>query len=139
MADVFTKTKRSEVMSLIRAKNTKPEIALRKLVSSEFYPLGYRYKIHYGKLPGKPDVAFVSRKVAIFVDGSFWHGYKLVKKKQLLTEKYWLPKIQRNMERDRENNRSLKRMGWKVVRVWEHDIFKSPDRVLDKVRRALRR
>ncbi len=138
MADVFSKKKRSEVMSLIRSKNTKPEIALRKLVSAAAYPLGYRYRLHYKKLPGRPDIAFVSKKIALFVDGSFWHGYRL-KNGQALPRKYWLPKIKRNMERDKEINRALRKMGWKVVRIWEHDLKKNPDKALKLVMRALKK
>src|ERR1039458_8764852 len=101
--DIFSKKKRSEIMSLIRSTNTKPEIAFRRLVSSTTYPLGYRYRLHYKGLPGKPDVVFVAKKVAFFVDGAFWHGYKL-KQGQKLPRKYWLPKIKRNMQRDKEVN-----------------------------------
>ncbi|HEY4526896.1 MAG TPA: very short patch repair endonuclease [Candidatus Paceibacterota bacterium] len=138
MADVFSKKKRSEIMALIRSKNTKPEIALRKLVSATAYPLGYRYQLHYKKLPGKPDIVFVSKKVAVFVDGSFWHGHRL-KNGQALPRKYWLPKIKRNMERDKEVNLELKKMGWKVIRVWEHDLKKNQKKTLDTIMRILNR
>jgi len=138
MTDVFSKTKRSEVMSLIRSTNTKPEIAFRKLISSTLYPKGHRYRLHYKKLPGKPDVVFVKKKVAVFVDGSFWHGHRLKKGQTNLSRRYWLPKIKRNMERDKSVNRRLRKMGWKVVRVWEHDIRKRPERTLDAVVRALK-
>lgn len=137
MADIFSKKKRSQVMSLIRATNTKPELALRKLVSAALYPLGYRYRLHYKKLPGKPDVAFVSKKVAVFVDGAFWHGYKFRKGETNLSQEYWLPKIKKNMRRDKEVNRRIRRMGWKIVRVWDHDLKKRPEESLDKIRRAL--
>jgi DNA mismatch endonuclease (patch repair protein) len=136
MADVFSKKKRSEAMSLIRSKNTKPEIALRKLLSSALYPKGYRYRLHYAKLPGKPDVAFVSKKVVAFVDGSFWHGYRM-KKGQRLSKKYWRPKIENNMKRDARVNARLRKSGWKVLRIWEHDLKKNPDRVLGRIKRAL--
>lgn len=138
MADIFTKEKRNEIMSLIRSKNTKPELALRKLISSSLYPLGYRYRIHYKKVPGSPDVVFVSKKVAVFVDGSFWHGYKLKKSGKSVPKKYWLPKIERNIQRDREVNRKLKKLGWTVIRVWEHDLKKNPSKVLEAIRTALK-
>lgn len=137
MTDVFSKAKRSEVMSLIRSTNTRPEIAFRKLISSLLYPLGYRYRLHYWKLPGKPDVVFVRKKVAIFVDGSFWHGHRLRKGQTNLSREYWLPKIKRNMLRDKSVNRKLRKMGWKVVRVWEHDVRKRPEKILGAVMRSL--
>jgi DNA mismatch endonuclease (patch repair protein) len=138
MADVFSKQKRSEIMSLIRSKNTKPEIALRKLVSAAFYPKGYRYRIHYKKLKGRPDIAFVSLKVAVFMDGAFWHGYQFEKRKKKLPKKYWVPKIEENMRRDRRTNARLKKLGWKVVRVWGHDVKKKPDRVIERIAAALK-
>src|SRR5581483_1224582 len=126
MPDVLSKKKRSEVMSLIRSRNTKPEIALRKIVSTALYQKGYRYRIHYKRLPGSPDLAFVSQKVAVFVDGAFWHGYTFKKIKGRLPEKYWHAKILGNIKRDKKINRALKRSGWKVVRIWEHDLIKKP-------------
>ena len=138
MTDVFSKAKRSEVMSLIRSKNTKPELALRKLVSAALYPKGYRYRLHYEKLPGKPDIAFVSKRVAVFVDGSFWHGHRYKKGQTNLSRSYWLPKIKHNMERDKVINRALRKIGWRVVRVWEHDIRKNPKKALSAVMYALK-
>jgi DNA mismatch endonuclease, patch repair protein len=137
MTDVFTKKKRSEIMSLIRSKNTKGEIALRKLLSTPLYPRGYRYRIHYKKAPGCPDIAFVSRKIAVFMDGSFWHGYKL-RSGKAVPKKYWLPKIARNMQRDKEVNRALRAIGWRIIRVWEHDVSKAPEKILARVEEALR-
>lgn len=133
MADVFSKEKRSQVMSLIRAKNTKPELALRKLISTAFYPLGFRYRIHYKKLPGKPDLVFVSQKIAVFVDGAFWHGYTFRKIKNRLPKKYWRDKIMSNIRRDKQTNRALRKLGWRVIRVWDHDISRHSDRVLNKI------
>jgi DNA mismatch endonuclease (patch repair protein) len=137
MADIFSRKKRSQVMSLIRSKNTKPEFALRKLVSAALYPQGYRYKINYKRLPGKPDIAFISQKIAIFADGDFWHGYTFQKIKGRLPRKYWHAKIKGNIERDKKTNRTLKRNGWKVIRIWDHDIRKNPDKVLKKITAAV--
>lgn len=137
MPDVFSKKKRSEVMSLIRSTNTKPELSFRKLVSSALYPLGFRYRLQYKKLPGKPDVVFVARKVAVFVDGSFWHGHRL-RSGQALSRKYWLPKIKKNMRRDKEVNRQLKKMGWTVMRFWEHELRRNPKKVLNVIISALK-
>ncbi len=125
-------------MSLIKSTNTKPETAFRKLLSSVVYSRGYRYRLHYKRLPGKPDVVFVSRKIAIFVDGSFWHGYKLKKRAHKLSKEYWLPKIERNVMRDKKINRQLRSKGWKVLRIWEHELKKNPEKALDKVKLALK-
>ena len=130
MPDVFSKKKRSQIMSLIRSTNTKPEVALRKLVSSTVYPRGYRYRIHHKKVIGKPDMVFVASKIAVFVDGAFWHGYDFKNRKKRLPKKYWLKKIEKNMERDKRVNRKLRKEGWQVVRIWEHDLKKRPEKVL---------
>lgn len=137
MPDIFSPQKRSEIMSLIRSKNTKPEIALRKLLSAKLHPQGYRYRLHYKTPAGRPDIVFVSRKVAVFVDGTFWHGHKFKERKAKLPATYWVPKIERNIQRDRETNRKLRKMGWTVVRIWEHDLKKKPETALKKVERVL--
>lgn len=139
MPDIFTKEKRSEVMSLIKSKNTKPELALRKLVSSRLYPLGFRYRIHYKSIMGKPDIVFVSLKLAIFIDGSFWHGFDFENRKHKLPKVYWLEKIQKNIERDKKVNKNLKKAGWKVIRIWEHELKKRPDKVIGMIERAVLR
>jgi DNA mismatch endonuclease, patch repair protein len=138
MTDVFSKDKRSELMGRVRSKNTKPEIALRKLVSSHFYPLGLRYRLHGKSLLGSPDIVFVSRRVAIFVDGGFWHGYRFKNWAHKIDRKYWLPKIKENMQRDRRVNRRLRMQGWTVIRIWDHEIKRNPENVLSRIRIALR-
>ncbi len=139
MADIFTKEKRSEIMSLIRSTNTKPELRLRKMLSAHLYPLGYRYKIHYKKIPGKPDVVFVGKKIAIFMDGSFWHGHTIDKVRLRPEGDFWRNKIENNMARDKRINARLKRLGWEVIRVWEHDVMKSPDKVMRRILRSVSR
>ena len=118
--DRISKEKRSHIMSSIRSKNTKIEMLLRK----ELWRCGYRYRL-YAKLPGKPDLVFKSRKVAIFVDGDFWHGYNFKKLLPKLKNRFWVEKIKRNMERDKEVNMQLKKEGWNVIRIWEHQIRKN--------------
>lgn len=135
--DVFSKKKRSEIMSKIRSKDTKLEKDFLKLISSALYPKGMRYRKHYAKLPGKPDVAFVNKKVAVFIDGDFWHGYKFTAQKQRLPKKYWIKKIENNIARDRKINRELKKAGWKVVRIWEHEIKKDAAKAVLKIEKAL--
>lgn len=137
MTDIFSKEKRSEVMSLVRGRDTKPELALRRILSASLYPAGYRYRLHPKSVPGKPDVAFMSQRVAVFVDGAFWHGYDFANMGKKLPKKFWFPKIQRNMERDREINRKLLKAGWKVIRIWDHVLKKNPKRTLARIVSAL--
>lgn len=114
----------TEKYSLIMKKNisynTKPEVLFRKAI----WQLGYRYRINYTKLAGKPDIVFVSLKLAIFIDGDFWHGkdWKSRKKRIKSNTTYWIPKIERNIQRDLEVNEILRMMGWKVLRFWESEV-----------------
>jgi len=129
MADVFTREKRSEIMSRIRSKNTKPELLVfRELRKRKIY----FYK-HYAKIPGKPDIALPRKKIAVFIDGDFWHGYKFSKQKKRLPKKYWLDKIENNIKRDRQNRNKLKKEGWKILKVWSHEIIKNPQQGVDKI------
>lgn len=128
MADVFSKEVRSEVMSKIKSKDTTPEMKLRK----ELWARGYRYRIHY-KLPGKPDIVFVGKRIAIFVDGCFWHKCPKCYIKPKSNKKYWLPKIEKNVERDKKNTKLLENKGWKVIRIWEHEIKKDFIVVIDRI------
>jgi len=131
MADVFTKEKRSWVMSRIRAKNTKIDLSMRKILRE----IGYSFEM-YPKMHGNPDFAIPRKKVAVFCDGDFWHGYRYFEKKKL-AKKFWRDKIERNMRRDRLVSRRLRREGWSVQRLWEHDIEKRPDFCKRKILRAL--
>ena len=107
-------------MSKIKGRNTLPEITLRKAI----WRLGYRYKINDSSLPGKPDILFNKYKLIVFVDGEFWHGYNWeLKKRRIKSNRdYWIKKIERNIERDKENSVRLKNMGYSVLRFWEHEI-----------------
>lgn len=124
-------------MSLIKSRDTKLETDFLKLLSSEIYPRGYRYRKHYSRIPGKPDIVFIKEKVAVFLDGDFWHGYNFNKLKKRLPKKYWLGKIERNITRDKKTNIVLKKLGWKVVRFWEHDLQKRPESATLKIKRIL--
>ena len=130
MADIFTPEKRSWVMSRIRSKDTKIE----KKTASMLRKNKIRYRKH-PKLFGSPDFV-VEKKVLVFCDGDFWHGY-LYSKKKKLPKKFWRDKIERNMERDRKVTRKLRADGWSVVRLWEHDIEMSPEKCVGKIRRCL--
>lgn len=122
MADKLTKERRSENMRKIRSKNMKPEMAVRKLVHS----LGYRYRLHGKGLPGKPDLVFATRKKVIFVNGCFWHQHTadscLISRIPKSNQDFWLPKLQRTQQRDKEHLKNLKASGWDVLVIWECQI-----------------
>lgn len=121
-------------MSKIRGKNTKAELLFRKALSAEVYPKGFRYRLHYKKIIGSPDIVFVKQKIAIFIDGDFWHGRGYGKKGGMkLRKKFWRDKIETNIRRDRRVNRRLKKEGWKVLRIWESDMKKNPEKFVDRV------
>lgn len=102
-------------MSLVRSKNTKPEMVVRRLVHS----LGYRYRLHNRKMPGAPDLVFPSRQAVIFVHGCFWHRHAKCGRIPKSRLDYWLPKLERNKARDAENIKALRRDGWRVLVIWE--------------------
>jgi len=116
MVDRISKEKRSKIMAAIRSKNTAPEVALRK----GLWAKGLRFRIHYGE--EKIDIAFPSRKVAIFVDGCFWHGCPAHSHLPKSHEDYWHPKLKRNIEHDRMKEKKLSAEGWRVLRFWEHEL-----------------
>jgi DNA mismatch endonuclease (patch repair protein) len=128
----FQTTKKSSLlMGKIRSSNTKAEVILRKVV----WKCGLRYRLNYKKIAGKPDMIFISKKLIVFVDGDFWHGYKWEEKKPKLksNKEYWIPKIERNIQRDNEINLKLEKDGWKVLRFWEHEVIKSPQECVSKI------
>ena len=130
MADIFTPEKRSWVMSRIRSKDTKIE----KKTASMLRKNKIRYR-RFPKVFGSPDFV-VEKKVLVFCDGDFWHGYQYGRKKKP-PKKFWRDKIERNMERDRKVSRKLGADGWSVVRLWEHDIEMRPEKCVGKIRRCL--
>lgn len=119
----YTTPKRSKIMSKIRGKNTKPELAFRKAL----YAAGYRYRIDYKKLIGKPDIAMPKYKTVIFIDGDYWHGKNWEDRKPKIktNREFWIAKIERNMQRDREVNMELKRLDYTVFRFWETEVKKN--------------
>jgi DNA mismatch endonuclease (patch repair protein) len=116
----YTTKKRSKIMSKIRGKNTKPELQFRKALWKE----GVRYRVDNKTLPGRPDISIKKYKLAIFIDGEYWHGYNWdARKSKLKTNReFWIPKIERNMQRDREVNQQLSEMDFTVFRFWVHEI-----------------
>ena len=128
MADVFSRKKRSWIMSRIRSKNTSIDRRMREMLSEA----GARFEM-YPDLFGSPDFQ-VGRNVLVFCDGDFWHGYRYAEKKRP-AKKYWREKIEGNMRRDRKVSRKLRRDGWSVLRIWEHDIKRKPEKCMRKIGR----
>lgn len=132
--DTISPAHRSENMRNIKSSSTAPEMAVRRLV----HGMGYRYRLHSNRLPGKPDLVFPSRRKAIFVHGCFWHQHpspscRIVRKPKS-NQGYWSGKLTRNRERDQDNLAKLQRLGWRTLTVWECDI----EADLNEVGRALR-
>lgn len=121
--DDLTPDQRHKCMSHIRSKDTSVEILLRKALWHE----GIRYRKNVKILPGKPDVAITKYKIAVFCDGELWHGKDWEKRKENIktNRDYWIPKIERNIARDIENEKKLENMGWKVIRFWGKEIKKN--------------
>lgn len=121
-----------------RKTETRCEKSLRKLL----WQLGLRYRVNVKNLPGKPDIVFPKEKVAVFVDGDFWHGRNLAQRLRRLesghNSTYWVNKIKRNVERDRENTSQLINGGWHVIRVWESDVQKSGNMISKTILATIR-
>ena len=123
--DNLTPEQRKKTMKAIRNKETKPEVFLRK----ELWNLGYRYRKNSRDIFGKPDIVFLKKKIAVFCDGEFWHGYNYQEGKDAsgTNKEYWNKKIKRNIERDKEVNEYLLQQGWVVLRFWSRKILKNRD------------
>lgn len=116
-------------MSKIRAKNTKAErIVFRYLRSNRVY-----FQKHYKRVAGCPDIALPRKKIAVFIDGDFWHGRDFARRKDRLPD-YWKMKIEMNMKRDRKNRRVLVREGWRILRIWEKDLMKSKEAYCERIK-----
>ncbi|MBI1953421.1 MAG: very short patch repair endonuclease [Candidatus Omnitrophica bacterium] len=129
MADTFTKRKRSEIMSRIHAKNT----GIERRAFSHLRKHRVHFQAHYGKAPGKPDIAVPSRKLAVFIHGDFWHGYRFSAWRRRIPREYWRDKIASNIKRDRKHRRALKRQGWRVLKVWGHELLEDPELACRKI------
>ena len=123
MTDTVSKKKRSEIMSKIKSKDTKIEVEFRKAI----WKAGYRYRKNPKGCFGKPDLVLKKYKTVIFIDSCFWHGCKKHCRIPATRKDYWIPKIERNKQRDKEVNRHYRKIGWKIIRVWEHDIKEGKD------------
>lgn len=133
----YTTPERSKIMSKIRGKNTKPELVFRKAL----YAAGYRYRIDYKKLIGKPDIALPKYRTVIFIDGEYWHGknWKERKPKVKTNRDFWIAKIERNMQRDEEVTAALKQKGYTVFRFWETEVKKDLETSLAMVLEHLKK
>lgn len=127
MTDFLTKEQRSYNMSRVKSKNTKPEKLIFKLLTAR----KTKYRKHY-KIYGKPDIALPKHKIAIFIDGEFWHGKNFDEWKGKLSP-FWLNKISGNIIRDNKYMRTLKKEGWHILRLWDKDIIKDPEKIFLKV------
>lgn len=129
-----TKEQISKNMKSNKSKDTKPELLLRK----ELWRRGLRYRKNYKKLYGKPDIVFLGAKIAVFVDGKMWHGYDWENQKNDFKSRrdYWIPKIERNIERDYEVTQELIALDWLVMRFWDFEVRKNLQNCADKVQHA---
>lgn len=135
MADIFSKEKRSEIMSKVRSKETKLEAVFRR----ELWRSGFRYRKNAVKWFGKPDILMKKYKTVVFIDSCFWHGCKKHFKLPSTKPDFWRMKIERNKRRDREVTRHYKKENWNVVRVWEHELSTNAKKeaALEKIKRFL--
>ena len=116
--DTLTRTERSERMSRVRDKDTKPEWAVRHLL----WALGYRYRLHGKDLPGRPDIVFPKLKKVVFIHGCFWHRHPRCGRTPKSRLNFWLPKLRANRSRDLKNQRALRKLGWNFLVVWECEL-----------------
>jgi DNA mismatch endonuclease, patch repair protein len=134
MTDVLTPDQRKLNMSRIRGKDTSPELIIRKLL----FLNGIRgYRVHY-KLPGKPDIVFTKKHLAIFIDGCFWHKCPFDFKEPETRKEFWMNKINSNVLRDQAVAEILKSSGWTVLRIWEHEVKENPEDVVERMIKALK-
>src|SRR6267142_544970 len=129
--DIWSKEKRSLVMSRIRSKNTKPEIVLR----SALFKLGFRFRIHRKDLPGKPDIVFSKQRVVVLVQGCFWHYHQNCQDGRIPKSnfQFWKDKLNRNVTRDIRNRALLESLKWRVITIWECEVEKSLPNTLQRI------
>ena len=127
----YTTKKRSKIMSKIRGKNTKPEMIFRRAL----WHKNIRYRVDSKQLPGRPDISIKKYRLVIFIDGEFWHGYNWDERKNNIktNRDFWIPKIERNMQRDRQINLQLQEMGYVVFRFWSQEIKDNLDQCINDI------
>ena len=132
--DTISRARRSELMSRIRSKNTRPEMAVR----SALHKLGYRFRLHSKHLPGRPDIVLPRHKKVVLVHGCFWHGHSCqLGSKPKSNRSYWSPKLRGNRARDKRNLASLIELGWAPLELWECEIRKDR-RISEKLQAFMR-
>ena len=133
-ADTLSRAERSNVMSRVRNRGTAPERALRRLLTD----MGYRYRLQYERVPGRPDIAFPGRRKVIWVHGCFWHRHPDCPKAALPKSRrdFWVPKLERNRSRDLAVQAEARRLGWHTFVVWECEL-RGPDRLIDRLKQFL--
>jgi len=132
--DTVSKKRRSQIMSEVKSKDSKIEIEFRKLLWNE----GYRYRKNVSRYLGKPDVLLIKYKTVIFIDSCFWHGCKKHLRLPSSRIEYWKNKIRGNIERDKKVNAYYRKIGWTVIRIWEHDK-NNLSKVIKKLRKITQR
>lgn len=138
MADVFSKEKRSWIMSRIKGKDSLPEMVVRRYLHAK----GFRYRLHVKSLPGKPDIVLPKYKTAILIHGCFWHAHGNCKKASLPKTKteWWKSKLEKNKQNDLKTEKALKKLGWKVITIWQCQLKSSKfDSTINKLLRQLHR
>ena len=133
--DIWSKQKRSNVMSKIRSKDTKPE----KILRSSLFKEGFGFRIHRKDLPGKPDIVLSKYNTIIFVHGCFWHYHKDCKEGRIpdTNSKFWKEKLYKNIERDKKHQEACEKLGWKVLVIWECEIEKELSSVMKLIKSTL--
>ncbi|PKN86853.1 MAG: very short patch repair endonuclease [Deltaproteobacteria bacterium HGW-Deltaproteobacteria-1] len=134
MPDNLTPAQRSYCMSRIKGKDTGLEVQVR----SELHKKGMRYRKHVKELPGKPDIVFCKARVVVFIDGDFWHGYRYPTWENKLSN-FWKKKISKTRERDTRNATILRKMGWTVIRLWQHNIKSDFEGCIARIARTVTR
>lgn len=132
MPDNLTPEQRSYCMSRIKGKDTGLEVHVR----SELHKRGLRFRKHIKELPGKPDIVFSKARVAVFVDGDFWHGYRFPLWEHKVSD-FWKKKIAKNRDRDGRNHKKLRGMGWTVIRVWQHEVQEDLETCINRIVSAI--
>jgi len=133
MPDKFSKEVRSRIMSSIRGKNTKPELAVRKILWMQ----GKRYRVHDRSVFGTPDISNKSKRLAVFIDGCFWHGCSRCYKEPKSNTEFWRSKISRNKDRRKVVRSRLRKQGITILQFWEHQVLSNPDKVVEGISRHL--
>ena len=135
LGDKISQEKRSALMSKIRSKETKLEVEFINLLKKE---TKRRFLTHQRGIKGNPDIVFKSKKICVFIDSDFWHGWQFPRWKHTLKNEFWREKIENNRKRDRRTTAYLRKNGWNVIRLWEHNIKLDHRKAIERIRDALK-